>query len=133
MTYEFLSPEWMTAVRELRAEHPEAGSAIPVSIRMNLVVTEVPWGAEVIAHVDTTNGPLIVEEGHLEDSDLHVTVDFVTARALLVEGNPQAAMTAFMAGKIRVDGDLAKLLVVQSATPDPEALAFALRIRELTS
>ena len=49
-----------------------------------------------------------------------MTVDYVTARALLVEGNPQAAMSAFMAGKIRVDGDLAKLMAVQGASPDAE-------------
>ena len=133
MTYDFLSTEWMDAVRELRAEHPEAGSSIPVSIKMNLVVTEVPFGDEVLAHVDTTDGPLVVEEGHLDECDLHVTVDFLTARALLVEGNPQAAMSAFMAGKIRVDGDLAKLLVIQGASPDAEAIAFAEKVRALTT
>ena len=133
VTHEFLSPSWMEAVRTLRSEHPEAGSAIPVALTMNLVVTEVPSGSDVLAHVDTTAGPLIVEEGHLDNVDLKVTVDFITARALLVEGNPQAAMTAFMAGKIRVDGDLAKLMVMQGASPDEEALAFAAKVRALTA
>ena len=133
MTHEFLSPDWMQAVRELRAQHPGAGSAIPVKITMNLIVTEVPFGADVAAHVDTTKGPLVIEEGHLEEVDLKVTVDFVTARALLVEGNPQAAMSAFMAGKIRVDGDLAKLMAVQGSTPDPAAVELAEKIRAVTA
>ncbi len=132
MGFQFLSDEWITAVKSLRDEHPDVGSSIPVTVRMNLVVTEAPAGSDIIAHVDTTNGPLVVEVGHLEDPDLHVTVDFVTARALLVEGNPQAAMTAFMTGKIRVEGDLAKLMAVQGAAPDPAALAFSEKIRELT-
>jgi hypothetical protein len=133
VAYEFLSPEWLAAIRTLREEHPEAGSAIPISIRMNLLVTEVPSRSDVVAHVDTTRGPLVVEEGHLEEADLHVTIDFITARALLVEGNPQAAMSAFMAGKIRVDGDLAKLMAIQGAAPDDEAITFAVKVRDLTA
>lgn len=133
MPYEFLSPEWINAVRALREEMPEAGSSIPLEVRLNLIVTETPWGDNVHAHVDTKDGPLVVDEGHLEDPDLKVTVDYVTARALLVEGNPQAAMTAFMAGKIQVDGDMAKLMVLQGSEPDASALEFASRMRELTA
>ena len=73
------------------------------------------------------------EAGHLDEVDLHVTVDYGTARALLVDGQPQAAMSAFMAGKIRVDGDLAKLMAVQSTSPDAAALAFAAEVRALTA
>jgi hypothetical protein len=133
VTYEFLSPGWLDAVTALRAEHPDAGAGLPVELTMNLIVTEVPSGDEVLAHVDTTQGPLVVELGHLEVVDLHVTVDFATARALLVDGDTQAAMGAFLAGKIRVDGDLTKLLAVQTAAPDEAALAFASAMRELTA
>ena len=132
MPYEFLTPEWIEAVHALRAEHPEAGSAVPLAIRMNLVVTEIPWGGEVLAHVDSTSGPLVVEERHLEDPDLSVKVDYATAKALLVDGNPQAALSSFMAGKIQVEGDMTKLLGLQGATPDARALAFAQAVRDLT-
>ena len=133
MAHEFLSPEWITAVRELRDEHPEASSAIPVAVRMNLIVNEGPSGTLSHAHVDSSSGALIVEEGHLDEADLSITVDFVTARALLVEGNPQAAMTAFMAGKIRIEGDMAKLMVLQGAGPDEDAMAFAEAVRAITA
>ena len=133
MTYEFLSPEWIVAVQELREAMPEAGSSITAQVILNLIITETPWGETVHAHVDTTNGPLVVDEGHLDDPDLKITVDYITARALLVEGNPQAAMTAFMAGKIQVDGDLAKLMVLQSSQPSPAAIEFAERLRALTA
>ena len=133
MPHEFLTPEWIAAVKELRAEHPHAGSSIPVDVKMNLEVTETPWGEIVHAHVDSSEGALMVDEGHLDDPDLRVTVDYVTAKALLVEGNPQAAMGAFMAGKIRIDGDMAKLMVLQGSGPDEDALAFAEAVRALTS
>ncbi len=132
MAHEFLSPEWIAAVRELREQHPEAGSSIPLAVRMNLVVTEGPSGTLSHAHVDTSAGALMVEEGHLVEPDLSVTVDFVTARALLVEGNPQAAMSAFTAGKIRIEGDMAKLMVLQGASPDANAHSFAEGVRSIT-
>jgi hypothetical protein len=70
---------------------------------MNLVVTVVPFGDEDIdAHMDTSTGELVLDVGHLETPDLKVTVDYDTAKAILIEGNPQAGMQAFMAGKIRV-------------------------------
>ena len=133
VTYEFLSAQWLAAVHELRQEHPDAGAGLPIELTMNLVVTEVPSGEDVLAHVDTSNGPLVVAIGHLEVVDLHVVVDFATARSLLVDGDTQAAMGAFLAGKIRVDGDLTKLLAVQSASPDDDAMAFANAMRDLTA
>ena len=133
VTYEFLSPAWILAVQELREAMPEAGSSITAQVILNLIITETPWGETVHAHVDTTSGPLVVDEGHLENPDLKITVDYGTARALLVDGNPQAAMTAFMAGKIQVDGDLAKLMVLQSSQPNPAAIAFAEQMRALTA
>jgi len=133
VSHEFLSPEWVAAVKELREQYPDAGSNLPAAVAMNLVVTEAPSGALIDAHVDTSDGVLVIDHGHLEDPDLKVTVDFVTARALLVEGNPQAAMSAFMAGKIRIEGDMAKLMALQSTGPDPDALELAEKIRDLTA
>ena len=71
MAHEFLSPEWIAAVRELREQHPEAGSSIPLAVRMNLVVTEGPSGTLSHAHVDTSAGALMVEEGHLVEPERH--------------------------------------------------------------
>jgi hypothetical protein len=54
--------------------------------------------------MDTTEGDMKMDFGHLESPDLTVTLDYDTAKAILVEGNPQAGMQAFMAGKIKVAG-----------------------------
>ena len=53
--------------------------------------------------------------GHLEDPDLTVTVDWTTAKAIFVEQNPQAGMQAFMAGKVKVQGDMTKLMAMQQS------------------
>ena len=101
----------------IRAEFE--GKTLPIahSVRMNLVVTAVPFGDEDIhAHMDTSSGEMVLDTGHLETQDLKVTVDYDTAKAILIDGNPQAGMQAFMAGKVRVEGDMAKLMALQ-ATP----------------
>ena len=64
--------------------------------------------------------------------DLTVTVDYETAKTILVEGNPQAGMQAFMGGKIKVQGDMTKLMAMQTVTPDPAAKAIADRINAIT-
>jgi hypothetical protein len=135
MPYPFLSDEWLEEAHKIRAEYAGKAPSIPHSVRMNLVVTEVPFGDEdVDAHLDTSGGELILETGHLETPDLTVTVDYVTAKAILIEGNPQAGMQAFMAGKVKVEGDMAKLMALTAApAPDPNAAEMATRLREMTS
>ena len=64
--------------------------------------------------------------------DLTVALDYDVAKAILVEGNPQAGIQAFMSGKIKVEGDIAKLMALQTATPDPAAAEIAARILAIT-
>jgi SCP-2 sterol transfer family len=133
-TYPFLSPEWTAEAGKIREEF--AGEATPPaqSLRMNLVVTDVPFGEGTLqANLDTSSGQPALSEGHVEGADVKITVDYVTAKAVLVEGNPQAAMQAFMAGKIKVEGDMGKLLALQSAPADPVAAKVAARMREITA
>ena len=75
-----------------------------------------------------------LETGHLDDADLKITLDYATAKAILVEGNPAAGMQAFMAGKIKVEGDMTKLIALQAAavSPDPVAVEMARRIQDIT-
>lgn len=129
----FLSPEWIEAARAVQAEHDAAGGATGASVRMNLVVDDVPFGEPRIdAHLDTTGGRIELDLGHLEGAEVKVTLDYPTAKAILVDGDGQAAMQAFMSGRIRVEGDMAKLLAFQSSPQTGEALAAAERIRAIT-
>jgi len=133
MPYPFLSDEWIEEARAIRAEYRSKTPALAHIVRMNLVVTELPFGdGRLDAHLDTTSGEIELDKGHLESPDLKVTVDYTTAKAILVEGNPQAGMQAFMAGKVRVEGDMAKLMAFQSAPPDTTAQEMASRLREIT-
>jgi hypothetical protein len=133
MPYDFLSDEWLAEARKIRGEYKSLAAPAANPLRMNLVVTEVPERGEVDAHVDTSGGELDIERGHLVGTDLKITLDYETAKALLIDGNSQAAMSAFMAGKIRVDGDMSKLLAMQGTAPLGETEELAARIRAITT
>ena len=133
--YPFLSPDWMNAARTLRETLPRPDTAPPVAVRMNLVVTDTPFDADVQGHVDTTDGEVVIEDGHLDRPDLTVTVDYETARAIFIDQDAAAAMQAFMGGRIKVDGDLTKMLAMQAsaAAPDANAQALADALRDITA
>jgi putative sterol carrier protein len=131
----FLSEEWLVQAKAIRAEYEGKGAAAPPQIRMNLVITEAPEdvsAAPIDAHMDTSSGEIEMDLGHLENPELTVTLDYETAKAILVEGNPQAGMQAFMAGKIKVQGDMTKLMAMQQGAPDPAAVEVAAKIKEIT-
>jgi hypothetical protein len=135
MPYPFLSDEWLEEARKIRAEYAGKTPPIAHSVRMNLVVTNVPFGdGDIDAHLDTSSGEIHLDTGHLETQDLKVTVDYDTAKAILIEGNPQAGMQAFMAGKVKVEGDMAKLMALQAAPPpDADTAEMANRLKEITA
>lgn len=133
MAYPFLSDQWVEHARKIRHEYQGKVPPVTQLVKMNLVVTEVPFGSgELAAHLDTSAGRIDVEIGHLESPDLQVTVDYVTAKEILVGGNTQAGMQAFMAGKVRVEGDVSKLMALQVG-PQQTAQELAQRIRDITA
>lgn len=137
--YPFLSDEWIVEARAIREDLRRADGPVVSPLRANLVVLDVPFGSGTVdAHLDTTSGTVQLETGHLEAPDATVTLEYPTARALFVDGDPQALLQAFMGGRIKVDGDLAKLLALQAALPQPaaahaaEAAEAAGRLRDIT-
>jgi putative sterol carrier protein len=132
--YPFLSDEWLEEAKKIREEYAGKSAAPAHAVRMNQIITEVPFGdGSIDAHMDTSGGEMQMDMGHLEDPDLTVTLDYVTAKAILVDGNPQAGMQAFMAGKIKVQGDMTKMMAMQQGTPDPTQAEIAAKIKEITA
>ena len=119
--YTFLSDEWMQATHEIRAKYESQLPPVPVSIRINQVITDVPFGEGTIsAHIDTSSGAFVFDLGELDEPDAVMKTDYDTARALIVDRDPAVAMQSFMAGKIQVQGDMMKLMALQTAVPQNE-------------
>jgi hypothetical protein len=63
-----------------------------------------------------------------------VTTDYATARAIFLEQDPQAGMQAFLSGKVKVEGDMTKMMQMQIAMPkDDLAEQVAAEIMAITS
>lgn len=135
--HRFLSDEWMEEAKRIREQYHGKGTPLGHVVRMNLVVTEVPFGegehTTIEAHMDSTSGEMEMELGHLDGPDVTLTADYATVKAVFVDGNPQAGMQAFMSGKIKVQGDMTKLMAMQSSGPDPVRLEAMEKIREMTA
>ena len=131
--YPFLSPEWMDEAKKIREEYRGKGGASGPSIKMNQVITDVPFGeGSIDAHMDTSSGEMEMDLGHIDDAEVKITVPYSVAKAIFVENNPQAGMQAFMAGQIKVEGDMTKLMAMQGGAPDPTAQEITAKIAEIT-
>ena len=127
----FLSDPWFDEVRRL---HEAAGGAAPegAEIRMNLMITSTSFEDDLAMHMAASGGLADWGKGHLDDADVTLTLGYDTARAIFVDSNPQAAIEAFMAGKIIVQGDITKLMVMQSSGPGANAAELTRALQDLT-
>ncbi|MFI0461536.1 MAG: SCP2 sterol-binding domain-containing protein [Ilumatobacteraceae bacterium] len=135
MSHQFLSESWIEAARDIRHRYSGDVPVIDVVVRINVITTKVPFGEGTIsAYIDTSNGNLEMELGSIEESDLTVTTDYETARKLFVEQDPTASMQAFMAGRIKVEGDITRLMVMQTSLPQTDKTdAVAAEIKAITA
>ena len=121
MSHQFLSEEWMAAAREIREKYKDEAPMITLSIKINQVVTDVPFGEGTVkSFMDTSSGEMVMDLGELPDADATVTTDYATAKAIFVNQDQAAGMQAFMTGKIKVVGDMMKVMGMQTAIPQTD-------------
>ena len=134
MTHPFLSEEWMAEAKAIREKYADQVPAVTAVIRINQVVTDVPFGdGEVRSFIDTSDGAMSMEIGELPDADATITTDYDTAKALFVDQDQAATMQAFMSGKIKVQGDMMKMMAMQTGMPQNDVTrAVAQEIKDIT-
>ena len=109
--YAFLSDQWFDAASHLIAEHGTGGPPA-ANLVMNLEVTDGEKKTEF--HMGAKDGATLFGKGHTDGADLTLATDIDTAREVFVANNPAAGMQAFMAGKVRIQGDMTKLMMAQA-------------------
>ena len=132
MTYQFLSTEWVAAARDIRDKYKAQTPPITVVVKINMVITQAPFDETIVkGFIDTSSGDMALELGELSDPEATVTTDYETASKLFVYQDPSAVMQAFMSGKIKIDGDMMKVMGMQTAIPQTgDAATVALAIAE---
>ncbi len=128
----FLSDGWLDNLIALNEEYADKVPAPIVKMRLNQNVTGVPFGEGTVQmHTDTSQGRPIVGRGHLDSPEVTITTDYETAKALVVVGDQAAAMQAFMSGKIKVDGDMTKIMVPPPPKNDAQ-IELDQKIKDMT-
>ena len=135
MSPQFLSDEWKAAAPAIREKYADQATKVTSSIRMNQVITDVPFGdGSVNLFLDTSSGDVVMEKGALDTPDLTLTTDWETARKIFVDQDQAAGMQAFMSGKVKVQGDMMKMMAMQTSMPsDDVAKLVADEIKGITS
>ena len=123
----YLSQQWLDESRKLAEDQPVRPGA---TAKMQYVVTGAPEG-DVKYYWVLEDGKLLDSQlGDPEDSDFALTMSYDDAKKIQQgELDPNAA---FMQGRMKVTGNMAKLMSLLPLTNSPEYRALQEQIREIT-
>ena len=110
---QFLTQEWLSALTETVNGHDGFKNAIAnVDLTLQFEVTDAPEGTEHRYYVAVGDGSAEAGAGDAENPDATITNDYETATAIS-KGDLNTQM-AFMTGKLKVTGNMAKLMMNQA-------------------
>jgi alkyl sulfatase BDS1-like metallo-beta-lactamase superfamily hydrolase len=123
----WLTQEWMDEQTRLAADQPERPGA---TARMQYVITGGPEG-EIRYYWVLEDGHLRENRlGTLDDAELTLTQSYEDAKR--VQQGELDEQAAFMQGKVKVEGNMAKLMSLLPITSSPEYRDLQAKIREIT-
>lgn len=123
----YLTQEWLDETRALGEDQPERPGA---TVRMNWVVTGGPDGDTSYYWV-LENGKLLESKlGTLDDAEVTLTSTYDDS-VKQIKGELDAN-AAFMQGRVKVTGNMAKLMSLLPLTNSPEYKQLGEKIRAVT-
>ena len=125
---QYLTQEWLDQGRELAKDQPERPGA---SAKMQYVVTGGPDG-DIKYYWVLEDGKLLESQlGTITDADFTMTLTYEDSVA--VAQGELDANAAFMQGRMKVAGNMGKLMQLMPLTQSAEYQALQEQIRPLTS
>lgn len=127
MRYDFLSDEWFARVDELMAaagdlQIPPAMKAVAV----NVTITGPAGDTQLFMREG------VFVRGH-QTAATTLTLNVDLARKIFIEADAAAGVQAFLAGEIKVDGDLAQLVAMQTVEPSGPQQRLTQQIAAITA
>jgi putative sterol carrier protein len=123
----YLTQEWLDEARELAKDQPARAGA---SATIQYVVTGGPDG-DIKYYWVLEDGKLL--ESHLGDiAEPEITMTLSYEDSVKVHRGELDPNAAFMQGRMKVSGDMGKLMTLLPLTMSPEYKALQERIREIT-
>ncbi|MBA3464630.1 MAG: SCP-2 sterol transfer family protein [Deltaproteobacteria bacterium] len=128
MAHTFLSAEWFAKVDELIAQAGDLN--IPAEMK----------AVEVNITVASANGEKSVflkdglfSQGHRTGAPTSLTLTEELARKIFVDGDNAAGVQAFLAGEMKAEGDLAKLVAMSTVEPSEQQKRLTKQIAAITA
>jgi hypothetical protein len=128
MRHEFLSDAWWGAVDELIAGAGEL--RIPTEMRavfVNITVSS-PRGEHRLHMRDG-----LFARGHSDGAPTSLALSVELARKIFIDADTAAGVQAFLSGEMTAEGDLAKLVAMQTVEPSEPQKALTKRIAAITA
>jgi putative sterol carrier protein len=109
----FLTAAWLENLTEaLNAHEGFSGAIADVDLKLQFEVPDAPDDTEGTYHLAIAEGRALAAPGDIDGADATITNDYETAVAIS-KGELNTQM-AFMTGKIKVGGNMAKLMMNQA-------------------
>lgn len=109
----FLTEDWLSGLTETVNAHEGFKNAIAnVDLTLQFEVTDAPEGSQNRYYIAVADGAATAAAGDAESPDATITNNYETAMAIS-KGDLNTQM-AFMTGKLKVTGNMAKLMMNQA-------------------
>ena len=123
----YLSQEWLDVGRELAQEFAERPGA---TARMQYVTTGAPEGD--VAYFQVLENGKILESTLGEDPSADFTITSTYEDSVKIQKGELDANAAFMQGRMKVTGNMGKLMQLMPLTNSPEYKELQEQVREIT-
>lgn len=125
---DFLSDEWFSKVKELREAAGELDiPAIIQDLVLNVTVTDGDKAIDMCMNAGS------LQQGHVDGAATKMTLPKDLALRLFIENDKSAGMQGFMAGQIKIEGDMSKMMAMQSVEATPKQEELRKTIVEITN
>lgn len=119
MAVKFQSEEYFQAVNEaLQANEGVAKAAKGHTISLQVVTNDFPEVGEKRSFIRLEDGDISVGSGEIEDPTLTITQNYQTA--VLIDSGELNPQVAFMEGKVKIKGNLMKIMSLQKLLQELE-------------
>ncbi|MFP5441263.1 MAG: SCP-2 sterol transfer family protein [Gammaproteobacteria bacterium] len=129
MAAKFMTDAWFTEVEALiaAAGDLEAPPALH-DLVLNVTVTGTTEGDKEMAIVGGK-----FQKGHSANAPTKMTVPVDLAHRLFIDNDQSAGMLGFMSGQIKIEGDMSKLMVMNTVQPSAKQKELQGKIKGITA
>ncbi len=126
-TFNFLTQSWFDAVARLNQEVGELN--LPPNLAELTINVAVKSENPTLLHLQAGK----INQHHIQNADATIYIDQDTLNQIIHDNSVDTALEAFMTGKIFIEGDMSKVMALQSARPSQEQKALYKQIKEMTN